>query len=245
MNETAIWRALRRARVAVFLLCVVAGSGFALAQDEYDGAEFDSWTDFATIYKFGDKWRYDGDYGVRSVLTSRGFWQYYLRPSARYRAKRWLMLHGGVAYFRTNFDDGDPTNEIRPWVGLRLVGPRPGRYVFSHYFRGEWRSFYRGDDERESIGRARYQLQLTSPRFKIGSAENFYWLTFVEFFHNFGSSLEGFEVAQFRFDVGAGKQLSRGLRLELNYLLQKVAVEDLGLEPNDHILRVRLNYSFN
>lgn len=245
MNETAIRRTLRRARVAVVLLCVVACSGIALAQDEYDGAEFDSWTDFATVYKFGGKWRYDGDYGIRSLLTSRGFWQYYLRPSARYRAKRWLMLHGGIAYFRTNFDDGDPTNEIRPWVGLRLVGPRPGRYVFSHYFRVEWRSFYRGDDERESNGRARYQLQFTSPRFKIGGAEGFYWLTFVELFHNFGSSLEGFEVAQFRFDIGAGKQLNRGLRLELNYLLQKVAVEDLGLEPNDHILRVRLNYSFN
>lgn len=84
------------------------------------------------------------------------------------------MLHGGVAYFRTNFDEGDPTNENRPWAGLRLVGPRPGKHVFRHYFRLEWRSFYRRDDERESIGRARYQLRLTSPRFKIGSAENFY-----------------------------------------------------------------------
>jgi len=227
------------------LLCIATVTSFGFAQEEYDSAEFDTWTDIATIYKFNDQWRYDGDYGIRSLLTSRGFYQYYLRPSARYRAKRWLMLHGGIAYFRTTFDEGDAVNEIRPWVGLRLVGPRPGKFVFSHYFRAEWRSFYRGDDERETSGRARYQLQFTSPRFKIGRAEGFYALTFVEFFKTFGASLEGFELAQFRFDIGVGKQLTRGFRLELNYLLQKVTVEDTGLEPNDHILRLRMNYSFN
>lgn len=57
----------------LFFLCIAAFSSLGFAQDEYDGAEFDSWTDIASACKFSDKWRYDGDYGLRILLTSRGF----------------------------------------------------------------------------------------------------------------------------------------------------------------------------
>ena len=45
--------------------------------------------------------------------------------------------------------------------------------------------------------------------------------------------------------MGVGKQVSRGLRIEVNYLFQKVGIEGTGLEPSDHILRIRLFYGFN
>ena len=234
-----------RMRLALILLGVAGLTTFSSAQEQSDSAEFETWTDIATIYKFNDRLRYDGDYGIRNLFTARGFWQTYLRPSVRYKANRWLLLHGGAAWFHTNVDERNNVNEIRPWVGLRLVGPRPGRFVFTNYFRAEYRLFDRGDGFRDKIWRGRYQLQLTSPRFKIGRSEGFYALTFGEVFKDFGSTIDGLFLGQFRFDVGIGKQVSRGLRIEVNYLYQKVGIEGTGLEPSDHILRVRLFYGFN
>ena len=236
----------QRSRLGLILLGVVTLTTASAAQEQSDSAEFETWTDIATIYRINEKLRYDGDYGIRSWLTTRGFRQSYVRPSVRYRVKRWFLVHGGVAWFHTFIDDADDIDELRPWVGFRLLGPRPKKFVFSHYFRAELRAFDRGGDIGwDTGGRARYQLQVTSPRFKIGRAEKFYALTFFELFKNFGTSLEGLQVAQFRFDLGLGKQINRGLRLEANYLFQKVAIEGTGLEPSDHILRIRLFYTFD
>ena len=236
----------RRSRLVLILLGIATLTTLSSAQEESDSAEFETWTDIATIYKFNDKLRYDGDYGVRSWLTTRGFRQIYFRPSVRYQVKPWFKLHGGAAWFHTSIDDADNVNELRPWIGLRFLGPRPGGFVFSNYFRAEYRAFKGGNlRDWEALGRARYQLQVKSPRFKIGRSEGFYALTFAEVFKNFGSSVDGLYLAQFRFDVGVGKQINRGLRIELNYLFQKVTIEGTGLEPSDHILRVRLFYGFN
>ena len=214
------------------------------AQEDLDGAEFETWTDIATIYKLDDRWRYDGDYGIRSLLTTRGFKQLYLRPSVRYLVNRSLMVHGGLAWFHTSIDEADSVDELRPWVGLRLLGPRPGKWVFSNYFRLELRHFNPGATETRTFWRGRYQLQATSPRFRIGRAEDFYVLSFVEWFADVGSDREGLFASQFRYDLGIGKQATDRLRVELNYLLQKAAVEGTGLEPTDHILRLRLFYRF-
>ena len=144
-------------------------------------------------------------------LTTRGFRQLYFRPSVRYRARPWFLLHGGAAWFHTSIDGADNVNELRPWIGLRFLGPRPGGFVFSNYFRVEHRAFKGGIlRDWETLGRARYQLQVTSPRFKIGRSEGFYALAFAELFKNFGSSVEGLFLAQSRFDVGVGKQINRG-----------------------------------
>ncbi len=250
MREAAIrafWGVMGgRLRVIPMLVGIVMLAASASAQEQSDSAEFETWTDIATIYKFNERLRYDGDYGIRFLFTTRGFWQLYLRPSVRYDAKPWLRLHGGAAWFHTNIDDAGDVNELRPWIGLRLVGPKPGGFAFSNYFRVEMRSFKGGSiRDWRTIGRARYQLQVTSPRFKIAGSEGFYALSFFEVFKDFGGSIDGLFLSQFRFDVGMGKQINRGLRLELNYLYQKVGIEGTGLEPSDHILRVRLFYGFN
>jgi hypothetical protein len=233
-------------RLVAILLGIAVLTTLSSAQEELDSAEFETWTDIATVYQFNNNFRYDGDYGIRSWLTTRGFRQIYFRPSVRYWAKPWLLLHGGAAWFHTSFDDAANVNELRPWVGLRFLGPRPGGFVFSNYFRAEYRAFKGGNlRDWETLGRARYQLQVTSPRFKIGRSEDFYALTFAEVFKNFGSTVDGLYLSQFRFDVGIGKQINQRLRIEVNYLFQKATIEGTGLEPSDHILRIRLFYGFN
>ena len=78
--------------------------------------EFNTWADLATIKNYSDRFRYDGDYGIRGLLTSSDWTLVYLRPSVRYRMKPWLTLHGGAALFY-NFFDGEDLPELRPWVG--------------------------------------------------------------------------------------------------------------------------------
>lgn len=229
-------------RRLAWLLVLALATTLASAQQEedYDSAEFETWVDVATIHNFDDRWRYDGDYGTRSLLTTRGFWQLYGRPSFRYRAKSWLLLHGGLAWFHTRLQDDDNINEVRPWVGIRFLGPHPGRFKLSHYFRAEYRAFKgAGLTDWEASVRVRYQLQLTTPRFKIGRSRSWYAMSFIEGFSDAAVSIDELETTQFRFNIGLGKKLSNDLRVEVNYLFQKVAVDELGLQPSDHILRVR------
>jgi hypothetical protein len=65
------------------------------------GADFQTWSDIATIYKFADHWRYDGDQGLRGLLSNSDFTLLYFRPSVRYRAKSWFTIHGGIRFFQT------------------------------------------------------------------------------------------------------------------------------------------------
>jgi hypothetical protein len=65
------------------------------------GADFQTWSDITTIYRFAKGWRYDGDQGVRGVLSDSDFTLLYFRPSVRYRAKTWFTVHGGIRFFYT------------------------------------------------------------------------------------------------------------------------------------------------
>jgi hypothetical protein len=209
--------------------------------------EFHTWTDIATIYNFSERFRYDGDYGLRGLLTDSNWTLLYLRPSVRYQVRPWLRLHGGAALFY-NFFSGEDLPELRPWVGVRFLGPRPGGWVISNYFRLEYRAFYlKSKSEWEAGLRGRWQVQATSPRFAIGSAEEFYGLASIEPFFEIGSSIPGAFGDRFRINAGLGRQFNEGLRVELNYLFHKIRLPDESgeLEMDDHVLRLRFFYSFN
>lgn len=59
------------------------------------------------------------------------------RPSPNFRSG----LHGGIGWFDTFFQEDDDANELRPWVGVRFAGPRPGGWLIQNYFRFEFRVF--------------------------------------------------------------------------------------------------------
>ena len=208
--------------------------------------EFHTWTDVATIYEFNDRFRYDGDYGVRGLFTDSDWTQLYLRPSVRYQARPWLLLHGGAGLFYSFFS-GEDLPEIRPWVGVRFLGPRPGGWAISNYFRLEYRAFYlKSSNEWDASFRGRWQLQATSPRFRIGSAREFYGLASIEVFQEIGSSIEGTFGDRFRINAGLGRQFTEALRIELDYLFHVIRLPDEGgdLDLNDHVLRLRFFYRF-
>ena len=215
------------------------------------GADFQTWSDIATIYKFSDRWRYDGDQGVRGVLSDSDFTLLYFRPSVRYRAKPWFTVHGGVRFFRTFFDDGDDTFEIGPWQGLRFVWPMIGSYAISHYLRLEERMVWQTEGERDSdfTVRGRYQLGVRSPNYDILVKNGIYLTGSVELFWNLENNISDNVVNRIRYDVGAGTKVSDAWRVELHYVLQDGReIEDLFQDlfsSEEHILRLRLFYSFN
>jgi hypothetical protein len=236
-----------RALIPLLLWALVSLAFTPAVSQTPEFKEFHTWSDFATIYNFSERFRYDGDYGLRGVLTDSDWSLLYLRPSVRYRARPWLTLHGGAALFY-NFFPGEDLPEIRPWVGARFVGPHPGGFTISNYFRLEYRAFYlKSKSEWEAGLRGRWQVQATSPRFAIGSAEEFYGLASIEPFFEIGSSVAGSFGDRFRINAGVGRQFNNGLRVELNYLFHKIRLPDESgeLEQDDHVLRLRFFYSFN
>ncbi|MBT8369246.1 MAG: DUF2490 domain-containing protein [Deltaproteobacteria bacterium] len=215
------------------------------------GADFQTWSDIATIYKFNDRWRYDGDQGVRGVLSDSDFTLLYFRPSVRYRARSWFTVHGGIRFFKNFFDDGDDTFEIGPWQGLRFVWPMIGRYAISHYLRLEERMIWQTEGERDFdfTVRSRYQLGVRSPNYDILFKNGIYLTGSVELFWNLENQISDNVVNRIRYDVGAGTKVSDAWRVELHYVLQDGReIEDLFedlFSSEEHILRLRLFYTFN
>lgn len=233
----------------VLLLIVLVFALPSLVKAQDTRLKFDAWTDIATIYSFSANFRYDGDYGIRHLLSSRNFTQIYLRPSVRYRFEPWLMVHGGFAWFQSFFTNNENYLEMRPWVGLRILWPRIDGWVVSNYLRFEYRiSRFENESEWNRQLRGRFQVQVTSPNFSIGDNEKFYALAFIEPFQNIDTSGDQFFADRLRINFGFGNRLTNSFRIELNLMLQKGRIStETGsrLNIDDYILRLRMFYVLN
>ena len=215
-------------------------------------ADFQTWFDIATIYKLSDNWRYDGDQGIRGVVSDSDFTLLYFRPSVRYRVRSWFTAHGGIRFFKTFIDDYDDTFEIGPWQGLRFVWPKVGTYSISHYFRLEERMIWEteGENDFDFTLRGRYQLGARSPDYDILFKNGIYLTGTVELFWNLKYNFFDNFANRIRWDFGVGTEVSEALRVQLHYILQDGrAIEDDSFrdpfDSEEHILRLRLFYNFN
>lgn len=241
--------ARRQATLVILILGVLAMmTAASAASQEPRFSEFHTWTDIATIYNFDNHFRYDGDYGLRGLLTDSNWTLLYLRPSVRYSKWSWTTLHGGAALFYNFFGDGADLPELRPWLGTRFVWPRLGGFAFSHYFRLELRAFYIKEDSKwDAVLRGRYQLAVKSPDFAIGNAAGFYGLASAEIFDDLTATVNETFGDRYRFNIGIGKKVTPALRAELNYLFHTFRVSDErgDFDFDDNVVRLRLFYSFN
>ncbi len=217
------------------------------ASQESPFASFHTWTDLTTIYEFSDRFRYDGDYGVQGLLTDSYWTQVWVRPSVRFRVRPDLSLHGGLGMIYNFIDDLHDLPELRPVVGLQLQWPRLGDFTFRHFIRAELRTLYlKSRNEWDASVRGRYQLPLTSPDIRIGTAVDYFVISSVEWFENFDSG-DDFFGDTFRYNVGVGKGDVLGWRIILNYMFHRVRVPDSeqrrALELDDHVVRLRFIWS--
>jgi hypothetical protein len=211
-------------------------------------SSFDIWTDITTIYNFSDRWRYDGDQGIRDVVSGSKFNLLYLRPSVRYRVNPWFTVHGGVRFFRTSFEDDPDTFEVGPWQGLRFIWPRFKGYAVSHFLRLEERMIWKanGESDFDFTLRSRYKLGVRTPNFDLLFPNGIYMTGSLELFWNledgFGQNL----LNRIRYDLGAGTNISKAWRVELHGISQDGGEIDLDpFSSDEKILRVRLFYRFN
>jgi len=211
--------------------------------------DFQTWLDITTIYDWG-RWKYNGDQGIRGVLSGNDFNILYVRPSVLYRVKPWFTVHGGIGFFQSFIEDLANISELRPWQGLRFVWPRIGGYVFHHFLRLEERMFWHSGQGNSSdfILRSRYQLGFRSPTWDILLKNGIFLKGSIELFWDLEDSFFDKIVNRIRYDLGVGTYFSRAWRVELHYVLQDGrAIEQAFQNPfrsEEHILRLRLFYEF-
>ncbi|UCG51035.1 MAG: DUF2490 domain-containing protein [Candidatus Latescibacterota bacterium] len=232
--------------VLSFVILMTAAARRAAPQ-AIDGADFQSWVDLTTTYHLNDRFRYNGDQGARKSLSDGDWSLIYIRPSVRYDVRSWVSLHGGVGLFYAFQDRGGNSFELRPWQGLKLYWPQPNGFLFTHYFRIDQRNTYSTQaDEWDTVLRARYQLQTTSPVFVIANIENIYSLVSIEFFDDVSGPKKSGFVDRIRFIFGVGNHLGEDWRIEAHYVFQiSKPGSGVGFETEDHILRVKLFHNFN
>ena len=63
---------MRKFWFSIKILIIISISQPAWVQPAM-GEDFQTWSDIATIYKLSDNWRYDGDQGIRGVLSDSDF----------------------------------------------------------------------------------------------------------------------------------------------------------------------------
>ena len=107
-----------------------------------------------------------------------------------------------------------------------------------------------GDEDFSFNLRGRYQFGVRSPNYDILLKNGIYLLGTVELFWNLEKSLTDNFANRIRWDFGAGTKVSDAWRVQLHYVLQdgRAIEDDLFQDPFDseeHILRLRLFYTFN
>lgn len=220
----------------------------------YSGADtnFQTWTDIATIYNISDRWQYNGDQGIRGVVSRNDFNIFYVRPSVLYWVKPWFTVHGGIGFFQDVFEDDGNIFELRPWQGLQFVWPEIGGYAISHYLRLEERMFWLTSGESDFdffTLRSRYQLGVTTPTYNVLFKNGIYLNGTIELFWDIKTSFLDNLVNRIRYDLGVGTKVSDAWWVELHYVLQDGRVLDQifqnPFDSEEHILRLRLFYHFN
>jgi hypothetical protein len=213
-----------------------------------DFTDFHTWSELRTVYNVNGSLRYDGDYGLRGLLTDRKWTLAFVRPSIRFMTKPWWSLHAGIGYFHNFFRDAPDLSEIRPFLAVRLIAPALSGWRFDVFTRGEWRMLYRRAKSKwEMRGRIRLQFQVTTPNYKIGSANDFFALAFLELFQDLDRDIEGYFGDRYRYNIGVGKRNLFGMRVAVNYFFHKIRLNQASgdLEADDHVLRLRLLYILN
>jgi hypothetical protein len=218
---------------------------FSFAQEETD---FQTWTDFTTLYHINDKWIYNGDYGIRGLVSDVNWTQAYIHPAVIYRVRAKLRFRGGVRFIFSEEADQSNTFEIRPWQGIRILWPDFDFMIIDHYFRIEERLTW----ETQSGGfdgniRLRYRLEGRTANYTFRKInQTFYFLASFEIFANAGKAIEETFVNRNRLVLGIGYLISKKFFTELHYIRQgsRAGSED-GFRTAEHILRIRLKFNIN
>lgn len=210
--------------------------------------DFQTWMDFRTIYDFNEEFTYDGNYGIRGLISDEEWSRYYIHPSLIYYYKINLRLRGGIRFIYTEEYSTVNSFEMRPWQGISLNWPQTSYFTINNYLRMEQRfTTYSDDNKSDFVVRFRYRIQAKTPTITIIAInQRIYFLANYEIFLNIGEAVAEKYINRRRISFGMGLYFSNSWWLELIYVLQgsRRNSED-GFKSNEHILRLRLRFKLN
>jgi hypothetical protein len=210
--------------------------------------DFQTWMDFRTIYDFNEEFTYDGNYGIRGLISDEEWRRYYIHPSLIYYYKINLRLRGGIRFIFTEEYTTVNTFEIRPWQGISLNWPQTSYFTINNYIRMEQRfTTYSNDTKSDFVLRFRYRIQAKTPTITITAInQSIYFLANYEIFLNIGEAVAEKYVTRRRISLAMGFYFSNSWWLEFVYALQgsRRDSED-GFNSREHVLRFRLRFKIN
>ena len=214
-------------------------------EDEIDSQ---TWMDFRTIYDINEKWTYDGNYGLRGIISGQDWRRYYIHPSVIYYYKINLRVRGGIRFIFTEEYTAVNSFEIRPWQGVSMNWPQTSYFTINHYFRLEERfTFYSGETSSDFALRFRYRIQAKTPTITITAInQKIYFLANYELFANIGDAVVEKYVNRRRISFAMGVYIANAWWFELHYALQgSRRNSEEGYKTNEHIYRFRLRFKIN
>jgi hypothetical protein len=214
-----------------------------VAQEDEDEIDLQTWFDFRAYYQINESWLYDGDYGIRGLISKEDWKRFYINPSFVYYYKTRIVLRGGMRFIYTLEELSSNTFELRPWQGIRIFWPGTSFLTIDHYFRLEQRlTFYTQESNSDFAVRGRYRIQLKTPKLTLKAInQTFYFLTFFEIFGNLGNGIEEKYVNRNRLNFGMGYYITSNWWLELDYIRQSSRRgSSEGFKTTEHIFRLRL-----
>jgi len=230
----------RRTLVICFLTSIFFTN---VAEAQEDKTDFQTWTDFTTYLFVSNRSAVGGDFGIRGLLSSKGWTQLYIRPTFRFQYNS-LDLAGGVGLFQTYNKSVSNITEIRLFQQATLHWPTTHILKFNHRLRFEQRFFNyndpnQGDSKEDFSSRLRYQLGIRTRDFTVFK-QKIYFKTAVEFFQKNNSGNEVF-INTSRLIATVGHRLKGKFWYELHYISQRSRqLEEDGSKTSEHILRLRL-----
>jgi len=217
------------------------------AQDSTE-VDFQTWMDFRTFYNKTEKLVYDGEFGLRGIISGEAWQRIYIHPAIQYALNLDFNLRGGIRFIFTQEADQSNTFEIRPWQGVRILWPRPGFMVINHYFRLEERlTLYTQSDETDFVFRLRYRIMTKTPNLTLKAIKQvFYLYASFEIFANAGAAIKETYVDRNRLTFGWGWLISPSWRSELVYTRQNARGEtEEGFNNNVNVFRLRIRFYIN
>ena len=207
--------------------------------------DFQTWTDVTLTYFFSQKLSLGGDAGLRGIVSSKDWNQFYIRPTINYTVSPRVKISGGIGSFNTFNKTLSNTYEIRFFQDAHISWPDIGWVDFYHRFRFEERFFFYEKLENNGNVRGRYLFRARTIDFKLLSKKKSNYLKGMwEVFVPIGESAAELFVNNQRFYAAIGHRSSDRLRFELFYIWQKSReFSDDGFRTSENIFRLRFFYT--
>ena len=216
-----------------------------IAKGQSDEIDFQNWTDVTLTYFFSQKLSLGGDAGLRGIISSKDWNQFYIRPTINYTVSPRVKISGGIGSFNTFNKTLSNTYEIRFFQDAHISWPDIGWIDFYHRFRLEERFFFYENLDNDQAIRGRYLFRARTIDFRLLSKKkSFYLKGMWEVFVPISKSAAELFVNNQRFYAAIGHRSSDRLRFELFYIWQQSReFSDDGFKTSENIFRLRFFYT--